>query len=415
MTDNPDTMNLYIEPTSGISGDMFLGALCALSGEYARIEALPATLGLEDARIDFEDVIKNGVRCRQVRITDLATEPAHDETHSARHRRGPERRLEVLLQIVDRSAIGSGAKRIGREILTSLAQAEAEIHGVSVQEVHFHEVGAVDSLLDIAGCAVLLDLLDVKQAYCDPVCTGFGSVRTDHGLLPVPAPATAALLRGMPTFKGEEPGERATPTGAAILRFLNPRFNVPVLTASTIGYGAGQKDFKAANVLRLSLVEPTVVPPPTLLVVECNIDDASAELLGSDLQDDLRGCGAADVFLTHTLMKKGRPGTELTALVPPDRLDAVADWLLENTSTIGLRWYEVKRRELPRRSYRADTPDGPIDVKEVTMPSGSKRIKIEYESVRRISRERGISLRQAQEELLERIEHRSQERRNPNV
>jgi hypothetical protein len=307
-----------------------------------------------------------------------------------------------LLQIIDRSAISGEAKRISREILTSLARAEAEIHGLPIQEVHFHEVGAVDSLLDIVGCAVLLDLLDLQQSYSDPVCTGFGTVQTQHGLLPVPAPATAALLRGMPTFKGDEPGERATPTGAAILRHLSPSFTCPLLTARAIAYGAGEKQFKVPNVLRLSLAEVSGASDATstLLVLECNIDDTPAELLGGDFQEDLRERGAADVFLTPNQMKKGRPGVQLTALVPKDRLDPVADWLLENTATIGLRWYEVKRRALPRRCYVAQTPYGSVEVKEVTTPSGARRFKIEYESIRRVSRERGMSPARARDALL---------------
>jgi len=395
-------MNLYVEPFSGVSGDMFLGALCALSGEYRLIEELPGRLGLEHARVDFDEVAKNGIRCRRVRITDLAIGHAPGEGHAAHHRDGSERNLEGALDIVDRSAIRDGAKRISREILTSLARVEAEIHGVPIERVHFHEVGAVDSILDVVGSAVLLDLLDIEQAYSDPVCTGFGMVDTQHGLLPVPAPATAALLCGMLTFKGGEPGERTTPTGAAILRFLAPTFCPPPLLATGIGYGAGRKDFKDPNVLRLSLVESGAETgaTPTHLVVECNIDDAPAELLGGDLQSDLRECGAVDVFLTPTQMKKGRPGVALTALVPPECLDAVSDWILENTPSIGLRWYEVKRKELPRRICRLETLYGPVEVKEVTTPSGSRRIKIEYESLRRISKERGISLQQAQSELM---------------
>ena len=171
----------YLNMPSGISGDMFLGGLCALSGEYRRIEALPRTLGLDDARVDFKEVVKNGIRCRQVAITDLGAGQAH--AHAGHHGQGPERCLGDLLEIVDRSDIRKGARRISREILTSLAQVEAEIHGVSIQEVHFHEVGAVDSLLDIVGSAVLLDLLDIEQTYSDPVCTGLGMVHTRHGLL----------------------------------------------------------------------------------------------------------------------------------------------------------------------------------------------------------------------------------------
>lgn len=390
-------MQLYIEPFSGLSGDMFLGALCALSGEYQRIEALPAALGLErHARIEFSEVSKNGIRCRQVRITDLEGRMEGRDGHR------PHRHLADLLGIVEGSFISVGAKRISGEILTEIARVEAQIHDVAVEQVHFHEVGGLDSLLDIVGSAVLLDLLAVDRAYSDPVCTGFGTVQTEHGLLPVPAPATAALLRGMPTYKGDEAGERTTPTGAAILRCLEPAFDPPALITRAIGYGPGQKDFKAPNLLRVSRVEPAdaALPGPTVGVIECNIDDAPAEFLGGDLQDDLRAQGALDVFLTPVQMKKGRPGTQLTVLAPPVALSVVVDWLLENTSTIGVRWYDAKRKELPRRTLLVETTYGPIEVKEVTTPAGAKRRKIEYESIRRISEAQGMSLAQTAASLL---------------
>ncbi len=386
-------MQLYIEPFSGLSGDMFLAALCALSGEHARIEGLPRALGLEQqARVEFVDTHKNGIHCRQVRITDL----------EAQHGHRPHRHLPDLLGMVEAAAISDGAKRISRAILTEIAQVEARVHGIPMDQVHFHEVGAVDSLLDIVGSALLLDLMGVERTYADPVCTGFGSVTTAHGLLPVPAPATAELLRDMPTYKGDEPGERTTPTGAAILRYLKPAFDPPPLITRAIGYGPGQKAFKAPNLLRLSRVEPAgadagVTP---IGVIECNIDDAPAEFLGGDLQDDLRQQGALDVFLTPVQMKKGRPGTQLTVLTPLGALDAIATWLLEHTSTIGVRCYQARRKALPRRDLRYDTRLGPVEVKEVTTPSGGKRIKIEYASIRRVSRARQISMAQAREELL---------------
>jgi uncharacterized protein (TIGR00299 family) protein len=386
-------MQLYVEPFSGVSGDMFLGALCALSGEYERVEALPAALGLErHARIEFADVSKNGIRCRQVRITDLEARGGHR----------PHRHLADLLGIFEGSSIGAGAKRIAREILTEVARVEAQVHGIAIEQVHFHEVGGLDSLLDIVASAVLIDRMGVERTYSEPVCTGFGSVQSEHGLLPVPAPATAALLRGMPTYRGGEPGERTTPTGAAILRYLKPAFDPPVLIAHAIGYGPGRKDFAAPNLLRLSRVEPADAASrgPTVGVIECNIDDAPAELFGGDLQDDLRARGAHDVFLTAVQMKKGRPGVQLTVLAPAGLIDAIATWLLENTSTIGVRWYEARRRELPRRNLLIETGYGPVEVKEVTTPAGAKRRKIEYECVRRVSRERGIGLAQAWAELL---------------
>ena len=400
-------LKLYLEPFSGLSGDMFLGALCGLTGAYGRIRALPNALRLPEARVVFEEVRKNGIACTQVRIIDqsLGSDVGSD-ANAIRH--GALRSLTDLLVIVEAGDLSVGAKRIAGKILTTIAETEAAIHGKPIDQIHFHEIGAVDTLLDIVGCAVLLDILKVERTFSDPVCTGFGSVTTLHGLLPVPAPATAALLLGMSTYKGDEPGERVTPSGAAILHYLQPDFGLPPLIVERISYGAGQKTFRLPNVLRASVVEVADIctPMATVNVIECNIDDAPAEHIGADFQNNLLSIGALDVFLTPILMKKGRPGVKVSVLVPASCLREISDYILEKTSTVGLRYYSVFRRELDRNIFTVQTEYGPIKVKEVTKPSGRKKCKIEYESLRNVSERTGNNLQEVEFDLHRLLESR---------
>lgn len=282
---------LYIEPFSGLSGDMFLGALCGLTDAYDEIEQLPAKLKLEDGKVEIQQVSKNGIVCNHVKIVDLNHSHAphshthdhhhhHDHQHShdhshdhdgehhhsghthshshdhEHHHHHAHRHLSDIYKIIEEGNISEGARKIAKEIFTIIGRSEAKIHNIPLEKIHFHEVSAVDSILDIVGCAVLLDKLKVEKTFADPVCTGFGMVKTQHGMLPVPAPATADILMGVPTYKGDESGEKVTPTGAAILKYLNPNFQPPVAQATKIAYGPGQKNFTNPNVVRISLIEP---------------------------------------------------------------------------------------------------------------------------------------------------------------
>lgn len=267
---------LYIEPFSGLSGDMFLSALCSLTDGQELLTSLPQRLQLPDGKVELRQVNKNGIVCQHVKVIDLNA-PQHSHTHSHSHTHThththehahehahehshehahAHRHLRDILQLIDKGDLSEGARKIAREIFTLIGKSESKIHNMSLDRIHFHEVSGVDSILDIVGCAVLLDQLQVHQTYSDAVCTGHGMVRTQHGLLPVPAPATADLLQGMPTYKGDEAGEKITPTGAAILRYLQPDFSPPVFRTRQIAYGPGEKDFRYPNVVRISLVEP---------------------------------------------------------------------------------------------------------------------------------------------------------------
>lgn len=429
---------LYIEPFSGLSGDMFLSALCGLTDGYSDIKELPEKLNLPDGQVEIRQVNKNGIVCRHVRIIDLNGNPhqhghhhhdhehQHDHHHDHEHQhdhhhqeddyegnqqRSPDRHrhLKDIIALIDAADITEGARVIAKKIFMIIGKSEARIHDMPLDSIHFHEVSAVDSILDIVGCAVLLDRLQIEKTYCDPVCTGTGMVKTQHGMLPVPAPATADIMTGLPTYRGSEKGEKLTPTGAAILRYLQPDFDLPMLIGKRTAYGPGQKDFFHPNVVRISLVEewerPVKEPQNEVIMIEANLDDTSAEYLGIDFQDSLLRQGAIDFYYTPVQMKKGRPGLKLTVLTAIPHLDRVAAYLLEHTTTIGLRYHLVKRKTLARKRFQIDTPFGAVWVKEVTTPSGRRRRKIEYESLVTLSRQHDISIRELHLKLNHMIEN----------
>ena len=398
---------LYIEPFSGLSGDMFLGSLCGLLDAYDEILELPEKLNLPDGRIEINPTEKNGIVCKQIRVIDLNENSESSEHHhhhnksESDHHHGHHhhhRHLSDIIKIIDEAAIAAEAKQIAREIFQFIGEAESQVHDIPIEKIHFHEISAVDSIIDIIGCAVLLERLEISKAYCDPICVGYGMVSTQHGRLPVPAPATAKLLYGMPTYKGDEEGERVTPTGAAILKYLNPVFASTEIAIEESAYGPGQKEFIAPNVLRLS-IGTVSRQPDSLFSVETNLDDCPPESLGSQFQDRLKEAGAIDFTISPVTMKKGRPGFCLNALAPKAQLETVCDAILENTSAIGVRYFPVERKILERTEEYWTTPFGEFRIKTVTTPSGKSRSKIEADDLERASREHGIPVTELRRKL----------------
>ncbi|NND15284.1 MAG: nickel pincer cofactor biosynthesis protein LarC [Eudoraea sp.] len=388
---------LYLEPFSGISGDMLLGALCGLKGDYDTISKLPKKLNLNDAKVEVNVVRKNGINCKHVKVVDLGGK------ESSHHRK-----LKEILEIIEKGNISDRAKEIARQIFTIIGESESRIHNIPLDEIHFHELSGVDSIIDIVGCAQLIDELNIKKTYSDPICTGYGSVKTQHGILPVPAPATADILRGLPTYKGNEEGERVTPTGAAILKFLDPNFDIPIYSVEKIAYGPGEKDFKGPNVLRANLIEVTdTEQSDQIYVIESNLDDVSAELLGNDFQKELFQAGAIDFYFTSVQMKKGRPGQKISVLTDKKNINNVSNYIMEHTTSIGVRFYPVSRNILERNQYELDTKYGKIKVKEVLRPSGSRQIKIEHNSLKELSNKTGKSIPQLEYELMHLITPKS--------
>lgn len=402
---------LYIESFSGLSGDMFLGAFAGLTDSYDELIKLPELLNLPDGEIKITEVDKNGIVCKHVNVIDLNAKHDHhhnhgDHTHTHSHEdhhHHHHRHLSDIIKIIEKGAISENAKKIAKDIFLIIGKSESTIHNIPLEKIHFHEVSGVDSIIDIVGCAVLIDKLNIEKTYATAVCTGFGFVNTEHGKLPVPAPATADILAGIPTYAGDEKGERVTPTGAAILKYLKPIFEVPVLTTIKTVYGPGTKDFIAPNVVRLSLCEGTKKLTGTY-ILETNIDDMSNELLGIDFQNGLFVNGASDFYFNPIQMKKGRQGILLSCSVPGSKIDQLSEYIFENTSTIGIRTYPVMGTKLEREIKEFETPYGKVKVKIVTSPSGKKKAKIEYDDLKKISEQTNQPIYYLQKEIINLIQ-----------
>ncbi len=397
---------LKIEAFSGLSGDMFLGALAELTGAYDELKELPAKLKLKNVEVKITEVEKAGIACKHIKILDHneyvehkhshdpASDHHHGHDHGHTHTHGHShahshsnhnRHLKDIEKIIDEGELTKNAKKIAKDIFFLLGTAESKVHGVDINKIHFHEVGAIDSILDIVGSSFLLDKLNIGKAVSSAICTGHGFVMADHGRMPIPAPATKELLLDIPTYAGLEKGEMTTPTGAAILKYLTPSFDIPILIEKKIGHGPGEKDFPHPNVLRLTLCEDSTENNEEIFMVETNIDDMSSELLGSDFQVNLLQAGGIDFYYCQIMMKKGRPGVLISVFSTKEKVEDVTNFLLENTTTIGVRSYPVSRKLLQRESKMVKTSMGEVEVKEVRLPSGKKRSTIEYESCKKIA------------------------------
>ncbi|MFL5574423.1 MAG: nickel pincer cofactor biosynthesis protein LarC [Gemmatimonadaceae bacterium] len=370
-----------LDPFSGISGDMTLGALIDVGLDPAWLQALPARLGLDGVTVRVQDVLRGELACKKVDF-DIPPQP------HGRH-------IREIRALVERAGVPDRVRERADAAFTAIASAEGAIHGTSPEAVHLHEVGAVDAILDVVGSVWGFELLGVERVYCGAIALGDGTVRAAHGLLPVPAPATLKLLEGHPVRPGPEgSGELVTPTGAALVRVLSsgpvPASYVPVRS----GFGAGTKDFRGrANALRIVLAEPAPGDAAvgndggdveTLTVLAADVDDMSGEYLAA-AADALRAAGALDVVLLPTTMKKGRPGTRLEVLARPEQALALETMLLTATTTIGVRRASVTRRALPREAREVEVLGHRVAVKVVTLPSGARRVKPEFEDVRRVA------------------------------
>jgi len=366
-----------LDPFSGIAGDMALGALLGVGLDAGWLRALPARLGLADVRVEIREVLRGELVCWKV---DFEIPPQPHGRHIAQIR-----------ELVGRSGAPESVRRRADAAFTAIASAEGEIHGVSAEEVHLHEVGAVDAILDVVGVIWGLDELAVEDVRCGALRTGDGTVRAAHGLLPVPAPATLKLLEGLPIRPGPDgAGELVTPTGAALVRVLAsgppPAEYVPVRS----GYGAGTKDFPGrANALRIILAEVAAGAGASgdreqVVLLACDVDDMSPEYLAA-AADRARGAGALDVVLLATTMKKGRPGTRVELLCSPEDAERFESLLLTETTTIGVRRSEVSRVALARTEGTVAVLGHEVRVKIVVLPAGGMRVKPEFDDVQRVA------------------------------
>jgi len=331
------------------------------------------------ARYEVEKTRRGGMAASKFRV-HLSGEP---QKH---------RHLPHIFEIIERSSIAARAKQNAALVFQRLAEAEAQVHGVGIEKIHFHEVGAADSIADIVGACVALDLLNVDEVAASAINVGSGTVNTEHGVLPVPAPATANLLTGKPVYSRGPAMELTTPTGAAIAVALGSSFGaMPPMRISSIGYGAGDRDFKESpNVLRVLIGERNGAPESTVVsVMEANIDDSSPQVLGYAL-DRLMEAGALDVSLSPLQMKKNRPGTLLKVIAKPQDQEALAQLIFAETSTLGLRIYSAERRVESRSIVEVETPHGRVRVKV----SGNGSFAPEYEDCREIAAGTGVPLKE---------------------
>ncbi len=380
----------YFDCFSGISGDMVLGALVDAGADLRQIEAELRKLGLEHWSISAEKVKRGAIFATHVKVT---TEEDH-------HHRG----LSIILKRIDDAGLAPRAADRAKKIFERLAAAEAKVHNIEIEEVHFHEVGAVDSIIDIVGSAIGFDLLGIDEFACSQFDVGGGRVKTAHGLLPVPAPATAELLRGAPTYSSGIERELVTPTGAAIATTLATSYAaIPPMTLRTVGYGAGSADLsEKANVLRIMIGDRieseksafNYLPwDSPVTVIETNLDDMSPQIYGYFVERAL-AAGALDVFSTPVQMKKNRPGQLVTLLSEPANVGRLIDLIFSETTTIGVRTYEVRRKTLDRELIPVETPLGAVRMKISRMNGTILNATPEYEDCQRIAAERNVPLKQ---------------------
>jgi len=414
----------YLDCFSGISGDMFLGALIDAGVSPDLLEDSVKALDI-GARLEISKVVRAGISATKVDVYangekdlprevfweqhghDHPHEHSHGHGHSHEHRHDHGRTLTDIHKIIEKAAISSTAKATAIEIFEALGRAEAEIHNTSIAQVHFHEVGAVDAMVDIVCAAVGAESLSVDEWVCSPLNVGGGTVKCAHGTLPVPAPATLKLLQDAPVYSSGPQVELVTPTGAAIVKTLSTRFApFPAMKIDKSGYGAGTRDFpEHPNLLRITIgeAEPTDranTSNESITVLEANLDDLSPQVLAYAMER-LLAEGALDVFSVPVQMKKSRPGALLTVLAKMEDANRLTKTIFAETTTLGVRRHEEQRQTLSRRWETVDTTWGPVRIKIANMNGSVSNYAPEYEDCRTLAEAQHVPLRTVMQEAIQ--------------
>jgi uncharacterized protein (TIGR00299 family) protein len=389
-------MNLaYFDCFSGISGDMTLGALVDAGCDVARLRSELQALQVPGWELSAEKVWKNGMAATYAKV----------KTEEQRAHRS----LTEVLEILRRSDIASQVRDRASAVFQKLGEAEARVHDVPLEKIHFHEVGAVDAIVDIVGVCIGFDTLGIDKFACSPLNVGGGTTKMAHGVLPVPAPATANLLQGKPTYSNGVQRELVTPTGAAIVATLCDTFGPqPPMTVSAIGYGAGTADLEGQpNVLRIMIGESPEKAVPgydeEISVIEANLDDMNPQIYGYFLERAL-AAGALDVYTTPVQMKKNRPGTLLTVLCKPQDANALTSLIFAETTTFGVRATNAQRRILPREHVSVSTTFGDVRIKLSRVNGRILHVSPEFEDCRKLAVEKNVPLQQVINEALRRYQ-----------
>ncbi len=386
---------IYLDCAMGAAGDMLMGALYELLPEKDEFLRRMHALGLPGIEIAAEPAVRCGISGTHMRVlvhgAEEGAEHAHAHDHKHAHVHTGLHEIEHRISHLD---LPEAVRADALAVYRSIADAESRVHGVPVDQIHFHEVGTLDALADVVGVCLLVSMLAPEQILCSPVHVGSGQVRCAHGLLPVPAPATALLLTGIPIYGGSIRGELCTPTGAALLRRFVTKFGpMPVMRPEKTGYGMGTKEFEAANCVR-ALLGQTDAPAEQIAELCCNLDDMTPEAVGFAMEQLLQD-GALDVYTTPIGMKKCRPGVLLTVLCRSEDRERLAQQLLRHTTTLGVRMAQLERRTLRRETRTVHTPDGDVRVK-TAIGSGIAREKAEYDDLAQLARKKGCTLSEAE-------------------
>jgi len=377
---------LYLDCFAGIAGDMLLGALIDAGVDAEEVRAGLAGLPVRGWELRAERVSRKGISATKI---EIAAAPGASIPHRLSY--------EELVAAIEAGGLSEGVRARSLAVLRAIAEAEARVHGVSVEEVHFHEVGGIDTLVDVTGAALALELLGIERVRSAPLPVSHGFVDCAHGRLPVPAPAVTELLRGIATVPLDVEGETVTPTGAAIAVSFAESFGAsPPMTVEAVGYGAGSSEWPdVPNLLRVLVGQAqaeSASEAREVVVLEANLDDMPPEHFALALERCLEA-GALDVWFTPIQMKKSRPAIMLSVLAEPGDAARLADVIFENTTTFGIRQGRMSRRCLPRRHETVETPYGPIRVKIASLPSGRETLSPEYEDCLEAARRGGVPVR----------------------
>lgn len=390
---------IYFECKMGAAGDMLTAALLELLPEDKQAEAIKAlqNSGIEGVKFSTEKVVKGGIQGTHVSVIVNGQEEesidAHDNHHHEHHHQ--HHKLSDISQIISKLNFSDQVKKNALEIYNLIAEAESHAHGVKVEEIHFHEVGNKDAIMDVTAVCYLIELIGADKILASPIHVGSGSVHCAHGILPVPAPATEYLLRGIPYYQGEIKSELCTPTGAAILKYFATAFvPQPMMKIENVGIGCGKKDFPAANIVRAFFGEEVSASMEDKIIeFDANIDDMTAEEIGFAM-DRLFAAGAREVFTSSVYMKKNRPGTLITVICSEDKKDEILKTFFKHTTTIGIRQKVCDRYILKREMSVVKTPLGEVR-KKTSEGYGSSKSKFEFDDIAKIALEKDLSLREA--------------------
>ena len=400
---------LYFECNMGAAGDMLTAALLELTEDRQAFVDRMNALGLPGVRVSAEKAVKCGITGTHMKVTvDGTEEESADEEHGHDHSHGHHEHehshgeghhhhasVQDIEAVIDGLDVSDRVKADAKAVYALIADAESKVHGRPVSEIHFHEVGTMDAVADVVGVCLLMEMLSPDRVLASPVHTGSGQVHCAHGILPVPAPATALLLEGIPSYGGKVRGELCTPTGAALLKYFVSRFgDRPVMAVKAVGYGMGKKDFEQANCVRAFLGE-SEGNREEITRLECNLDDMTGEDLGFAMEQ-LFSAGAADVYTQPIGMKKSRPGILLSVICRPEDADRMAEVMMKHTTTLGIRRQDLSRYVLHRETETVSTEYGEIRVKRAS-GMGVRRAKPEYEDLAAAAKEHQVPLNTVRE------------------